>query len=221
MPANTHYRVITIICLGLLSDEQPTVSSSIQFDDPRTYLTTVCTSTISSSLSSFGWGFLMCMSTHTLSTIGPDTPDHLIAFFSSLLILSRDNFWHRVAIQKDVNKNSTCSIKQGMYLLTLIVLALTGLSEITMQEKIGTHSSWVVDQSVTDIADLVDLTGFALVGVAAAVERRGGIFVSGRLLIERTEPNVTCCLQANCIARYLHIFGKHQHRCTGRSLLTS
>lgn len=112
MPANTHYRVITIICLGLLSDEQPTVSSSIQFDDPRTYLTTVRTSTISSSLSSFSWGFLMCMSTHTLSTIGPDTPDHLIAFFSSLL--SRDNFWHRVAIQKDVNKNSTCSIKQGM-----------------------------------------------------------------------------------------------------------
>ena len=43
-----------------------------------------------------------------------------------------------------------------------------------MQEGIGTHSSWVVDQSVTDTADLVDLvdlTGLALVGVAAAVER--------------------------------------------------
>jgi len=78
-----------------------------------------------------------------------------------------------------------------MYLLTLIVLALTGLSEIAMQEETGTHSSWVVDQSVTDTADLVDLTGFALV-VAAAVERRGGIFVSW-WLIERTEPNVTCC----------------------------
>ena len=88
---------------------------------------------------------------------------------------------------------------QGMYLLTLIALALTGLSEIAMQEKIGTHSSWVVDQSVTDTADLVDLvdlTGLALVGVAAAVERRGGIFVSvgGWWLIERTEPKVTCCL---------------------------
>ena len=189
MPANAHYRVITIICLGLWSDEQPTVSSSIQFDDPRTYSTTVRTSTISSSLSSFCWGFLMCISTHTLSMVGPDTPDHLITLFSGLL--SRDNFWHRVAIWKDVNKNSTCSIKQGMYPLTLIVLALTGLSEIAMQEETGTHSSWVVDQSVTDTADLVDLTGFALV-VAAAVERRGGIFVSW-WLIERTEPNVTCC----------------------------
>jgi hypothetical protein len=63
-----------------------------------------------------------------------------------------------------------------------------------------THSAWVVDQSVTDTADLVDLvdlTGLALVGVAAAVERRGGIFVGGWWLIERTEPNVTCCLQAD------------------------
>jgi hypothetical protein len=101
----------------------------------------------------------------------------------------------------------------------LIALALTGMSEIAMQEEIGTHSSWVVDQSVTDTADLVDLvdlTGFALVGlalvgVAAAVERRGGIFVSGWWLIERTEPNVTCCLQVDFIARYLQIFGDHQH----------
>jgi hypothetical protein len=68
-----------------------------------------------------------------------------------------------------------------MYLLMLTALSLMGvLSEIAMPKKIGTNSSWVVDQSVTDTADLVDLvdlTGLAL-GIAAA-ERRGGIFEGG------------------------------------------
>lgn len=100
-----------------------------------------------------------------------------------------------------------------MYLLILTALSLIGSSEVAMQKEIGTNSSWVVDQSVTDTADLEDLEdlrGLALVGVVAATaaERRGGIFVGGRSN-EQTKCHVL--FVGRLIAGYLQIFDHYQH----------